>query len=204
MSTLRSSCPIVRAEVLSLFERVEVAGKYRMLPFENRILWLRQSEAKIVLRHHDGIEITTGATLNDWYGFLSSLKNGVTTEVAGIAQKLNIGKGDRLSVDVDLIITDTPVLPDESLEAKEDERRYKGQAYRKSYVNVPSYYNGGKYWHTSDVFDKDGALPPRLEAVTYLEREAMFSTARSGVCKDLPVELVEFIRVETEKGKVSP
>ena len=50
-----SCCSVVAAESLTLFEQVSVAGKLRYLPFTQRILWLRESSTKLVLRHPDRV-----------------------------------------------------------------------------------------------------------------------------------------------------
>ena len=55
MDTMRSLCPVVRDEVMKLFDRVEVNGKTMFIPFERRILWIRESEAKIMWRHDDDL-----------------------------------------------------------------------------------------------------------------------------------------------------
>ena len=193
MTTTRTLCPVVRDDTMRLFERVEIDRQYRYFPITKRILWVRESEAKIVLRH-DGIDVDDRGTRNDWYGFLSSVTGAVQDEIPRLAAHYKIGVGDRLSVDLDVTLTDTPYLEDTSPEAREDSRRWGGQTYRKSYQCVPGYYNGGKWWYLTDE-DVKGQQTPTLEAVKVFEGRAVYSTGKHllGV---LPPELAAWVKQE--------
>src|ERR1700733_8024643 len=112
MNITYSLCPVVLNEVMQLFERVEVGGKSMFVPVNARILWLRSSETTVIYRH-DGEIIREVGTLNDFYGFLSSLDCAMG-DATSAAKRLKVGKADRLSVDLDVTITDTPVMEDNS------------------------------------------------------------------------------------------
>lgn len=179
MSTFHSLCPVVRDESMTLFERVEVDGRARFLPITKRILWLRESNTKLVLRH-DGVEVDDRSSFNDWYGFLTSLTGTIIDDAKSLAERFKVGPGDRLSVDLDVTVTDRPAMEDTSPDARQAAERWAGQRYRKSYVSVPSEY-GGSRWHLSDVVGENGCWPPRLEPVGVAAVTAIYSTARHPV-----------------------
>jgi hypothetical protein len=183
LNTTRSLCPVVRAGDMTLFERVEVGGTARYLPLTRRILWLRESQTVIVLRH-DGIDVDDDrATMTDWCGFLTSLTQGmgVTDDAARLAARFKIGPGDRLSVDLDVTIRDIPVLEDTSPDARREAERWAGKEYRKSYVCVPTWYGRESPWYLTDTPDGGMAVPPHLEPVEVAAVKAIYSTARHPV-----------------------
>jgi hypothetical protein len=192
-----SICHVVRDETMRLFERVEVGGRELMLAFEQRVLWLRESETKIMLRH-DGQDVDERSTLSDFYGYLVGLEAAVM-DAAAIAARFRIGFGDRLSVDLDLTITDRPVMVDESQEAKDAAARWKGETYRKSYLRVPG-YSSSKSWFLSDKKDESGYIPT-LESVKFLEKKSIYSTRRdeTGI---VPFELAAWIATERRRAEI--
>jgi len=182
MSSHLSSCPVIRDELMTLWERVEVARETKLFPFQQRILWLRESEAKVGLWHR-GIHVLDWSTLNDWNGYLTSLEAAVR-ETPGIAKRYKLKRGDALSINIELTIKDVPVLPDLSPNGVEWNR----DAFRKRYNYVPSYYNGGKWWWLSD----DPGDNRRLEPVAVDHLPNMYTTARHYIGK-MPASVATWI-----------
>lgn len=193
-----SLCHVVRDATMTLFDRVEVGGVTTMLPFQRRVLWLRESEANIVLRWDGKHEVDGIATLCDYYGYLRSVEAAVTEYAATHAKAYKLTKADRLSVDVDVTITEIPVLEDTSQEAKDDAERYQGKNYRKSYNRVPTGYDNKGPWYTSDN-SVDG-MWPRLKPVVYFEKQSFYTTLRSDVGA-VPAKLSAWIAEERRKAE---
>jgi hypothetical protein len=182
VSSHLSGCPIVRDEVLTLYERVEVMREQKFFPFEQRILWLRESEAKVTLSHR-GVHIDDVQTLNDWSGYLTSIETAIK-DTAKLAKHYKIKRGDALSIDIALKITDLPVVLDTSLEGE----RWNKDSWRKRYKCVPSYYNGGKWWWLSADPDDNR----RLETVEVDSLPRMYTTARHYIGK-MPASVASWI-----------
>jgi len=122
-------CPVVRDETIKLFERVAIGGKPRFFPFEQRVLWLRESDAKIVLRW-DGEDLDDQCTLCDFYGYLTAFEEAIKNDGAKIVRAMKLTKEDRLSVDIHLKVIDHAVLPCDDEETRQDALKYAGKKYR--------------------------------------------------------------------------
>jgi hypothetical protein len=199
MDKHNSICPVIRDEEMRLFERFVVGDTFQFLPFTKRILWLRESETKIVLRHDENV-LSNRSTLNDFYGYLTSLEEAVK-DAKRLANEFAIGVGDRLSVDLFLQISEIPVMEDAS---KNDFAGAKN-AYGKQWLSVPSYGNGQRWWYLSDQPDTENCLP-RLESVIVLEA-LVYSTRRHQTGK-MPKALTAWIEAERKsalaKNKIAP
>lgn len=185
-----STCPVVRADDMTLFERVEVGGTQRFIPFDRRVLWLRQSEAPIVLRHR-GRVIREESEFNDFYGYLTSVEAAIK-DVWRMAKGWAIQAGDALSVDIDVTIYHSPVLPDNSQEAKTEN----ATTCRKQYRAV------GKDWFMSAAPDEDGHHA-RLTRQVVVARSTVYSTV--GGIGTIPPELAAWIageRADAERLRI--
>ena len=182
--TVWSFCPIVRDEVLSLYEHVVVGGVGRLEQFERRILWLRESEAEVTL-YHKGLNIDRQCTLMD-YGLLSSLERAIQGEVPTVAKRLRIERGDALTVDVDVVIFEDPVMIDES----PDGQKHNAKWDRKQYIAVPR-----DKWYTSDQrIDPtcDWSGYPRLMRREVAKVEGIYSTGKHPIGK-IPKDVTKWI-----------
>jgi len=201
MESITTSCPIIRDEVMALFERVEVNGSTQFIPFEQRILWLRQSETKVTLEHR-GVQVKEVCDLNDYYGYLSSILSVPKDEGERLATALKLDASTDLVASASVQIKDTPVLIELSNDAFGSEYRGK-KGYRQTYRQVPSYYNGKKWWYTSDQLkdaDDKYSNRPVLESVIVLEVDSIW-TNRDGV-GEVPRKLQDW--VDAQKAAITP
>lgn len=174
-----SSCPVVRDGEMSLFERITVGGRERFEAFPQRVLWLRQSECEITLRHR-GVKVDRICTINDWNGYLSSIYTSITHDSKIAAKKFKIRRNDALTIDIDLRITDQPALVDMSRDAEEWNRT----SQRKKYLYPPTSNYGGSVWYVS----KDERLEPVLvDSIT-----AIYSTGTDAIGK-IPKRVMAFV-----------
>lgn len=181
MDRVDSMCPVVRDEVLHLFERVEVGGKERFLPFDQRVLWIRKSETQIVLRW-DGQTLDEKSTLNDFYGYLDL----------------------RITDTAVLECTDSEAREDaERYKGQQYRKKYWATP---SYHNgkkwwytseTPDPPPPGADPRTEPLFDRY----PRFEAESvYHEQQAAWSSKRFPVAAILPVEIADWIAAERRKA----
>lgn len=169
MSETFSTCPVVRTELMKLFERVTFGGDVRLLEFEKEILWLRESNTMVELWWDDTI-ISAHGTLNDWYGFLSSATTAVDEITANLVHKLKLEQSDRLAVVSTVLIMDTPVLRATSQEAI----AWNLRAQRKKYLSIY-----GQPWFTSDKTENaDGVFVglPSLKPIAVPNGKFIYST----------------------------
>lgn len=143
--TFHTLCPVVRREKMRLFERVEVANEYRFFPFDQEILWVRESSTKLTYMHK-GVDITDGPSFNDFHGFLTSFTGAITDDIVSIGKSLGLEPTSDLYIQADVSIHDIPCIEDTSREGIAHNAKWD----RKQYITVPSYYNGKKWWFTSD------------------------------------------------------
>lgn len=203
MNTVMSSCPIVRAEITTLFERVEIAGQEFYFPFHKRLLWTRESETRLIVTH-DGAVVDALCTINDFYGFLSSVTTSIEVYVPEKAERLRVTKDTQLTIEALVTIRDVPRLPDESPEGIAHNANPK---FKKRFLEVPcgSCFGGFKYWYTDpDAYTADGRLKPgmenvRLEPVEIVKSEPWYTT-REGI-GDIPARAAALIREWNEKSK---
>lgn len=99
-----SRCPVVERESVSMVATMD--GAEARKDFE--ILWLRESETKLVLMHR-GVEICDLGTTNDFYGFLTSAE-GAIEDAASHVVRLKIDDGTLLRVVALLRVFDEPRL----------------------------------------------------------------------------------------------
>lgn len=183
-----TSGPVVRTEKLKLFEFVEVGGTRQMIPFEQEIVWVRESETKLVMRL-DEFDIDDGSTMNDFYGFLTSL-SGAITEVMRFGLRWKLKQGERFAVELDTVIHERPLLPC-------DEEPFAG---RKAYRSL-----SGKHWYTSDVpekvWDDKYKQYPALKAIEVANVKAIYSTRRHPIGV-IPEEVAAWIAEQKAKVPV--
>lgn len=163
---MHANGPVVRTETLRLFEFVEAGGTRQLFPFEREIVWVRESETKIMLRL-DAFDVDESSTFTDFYGFLTSLTGAITDDVKRMAKSWKLKQGERFAVELDTVITDKPLLPC-------NEPPFAGRkAYRTLY---------GKRWLTSDVPVKvwDDGLKEyaTLKEIEVANVKAIYSTRR--------------------------
>lgn len=193
--TTQSTCPIVRDGEMDLFEHVAVGGEFRFVPFRRRVLWLRESEATIVYRH-DGAIIHEGSTINDWYGYLTSIE-GAIGDIASLARDAHVVTGDKLTIDVDVTIAERPVLEDDTRKGREwNAREGRGRnarvGRRRQYLSVPRERN----WFTSDQpveKGEDWAIYPRLESKPIEVADRLYSTGIHEISGVAPASVAAWI-----------
>ncbi len=181
----RTQCPVVKAEEMGLWQWVTVGGTPTLAPFRRRIIWLRESETVLVLRHGDA-EIRELCTSNDWYGFLSSLE-GSLADVIGAARRYGITPQTVLRVAVDTSITDRPIVEDPSSDARENNAK---PEHKKMFLHVPACR-----WLTSDKRTKpsdEWSAYPQLETAFVAQRCEMWNSQQGFA--DLPGLVVGWIR----------
>jgi hypothetical protein len=200
--TFLTVCPIVRRETLRLFERVEVAGESRFVPFEKEILWLRESETTLTARHR-GVTIKEVGTCNDYYGYLSSLTGYITDDIPKMAARLKIDPASELSIDLSLTISDRPVLEDLS---EEGIRHNAHPNYRRQYLEVPRYARNQKWWYTSDkpLTEEKYSARPVLESRIVLENPCAYSTLGRSDLGAIPEDLAKWIEEQRACAVPSP
>lgn len=196
-STMYTSCPVVRAETMKLFERVEVAGKDTFIPFEQKILWIRQSEAKVIMAHR-GMMIRDIDTLSDHYGYLTSGEQAITgnEDVPILYRNAKLDPTSDLCVEVFVKIEEIPVSEDLSREGVEHNAH---KNYRRRYMEVPSYYNGNRWWYASDIPQKNKpddrwAFHQRLERKTVMEIPLFYSTLHRTDIGTVPPHIADWLK----------
>jgi hypothetical protein len=201
MRTFYTFCPVVRAETMNLFDLVTVGGRERYVPFEKRILWVRESFADVRVRHRSRT-VTEVASLFDYRGYLTCLETAIEREVAEWHERLEMQHGDTLRIDVDLRIEEVPLLADTSREGIEHNARWD----RKQYLAVPNEFP--TWWFLSDKSGEGGGYPPRLERKQTALCAGLYTTARHqpGVIPPEIKHLIATLRAEAaadaEKAKV--
>ena len=107
MSTLQtflSGGPVVGREKVKFLEEVVVAGERREIEFEREVLWLRESEARLTMRH-GGERLDAGfhgRTYTDfWYG---------ADDAKARCARLKVTRESSLEVLVEGRVYDRPVL----------------------------------------------------------------------------------------------
>ena len=77
MDTFHSLGQVVRTESMKLWVHVDVGNACQFVPFEKRILWLRESST-ILRLVHDDVEVDESLKqFSDHYGFLTSLEHSI-------------------------------------------------------------------------------------------------------------------------------
>jgi hypothetical protein len=197
METTRTRCPIVRAEERTLYQRIEVAGQYQFVSFRKKILWLRESESQIMIRH-EGILIDDGSTTSDWYGYLTSVE-GAFADIQKMAPKLRITPDDKLTLDIDLRIYEDPVLEPTS---PDDIKNNLDPTKMKTWGQTPSRGSAG-LWFTSDQRTdptEEWSPYPVLDRIHFLPRSTVYRT-KMGLDR-LPEDLRRAIEFQRQAATV--
>lgn len=155
--------PVIKRETMQLFERATIAGQLQFVPFEREILWVRESSAKVYLRHR-GVEISPLATFNDFYGYLTSVQHAVL-EAPRYHEQFKIQQDDALTIEIELSVCDRPLLEDTSPAGVEHNRQWARRQYLAS----------DHGWYTSDQPRDDGRYP-RLETRVFVNHELVWTT----------------------------
>ncbi|WP_241032664.1 MULTISPECIES: hypothetical protein [Pseudomonas] len=74
MVTDNTSCPVVRRNIETFHQSVYLGGVHSMESFERPILWIQESETR-VLYLHGGKVLHNGPDYGDYYGYLTSFIN---------------------------------------------------------------------------------------------------------------------------------
>lgn len=106
-----SAAPVVAREKARLVRRVPGATPVedRLELFEEELVWLRETEASLTLLHR-GVEVKSLAAFNDYYGFLRSV-DAALEAIPGFCGHYRITPDSELALQLDLIVTDSCVLP---------------------------------------------------------------------------------------------
>lgn len=109
-----SNCPVVKREKAQLVQRSHInhVRKTVFMPFEQEIVWLRETESKITY-WHGGKFFHEGSTFSDYYGFFSSMKSAIE-EAEKMLEHFNITTQSSLEVHVRTTISDYPMLETEA------------------------------------------------------------------------------------------
>ena len=67
----RTSCPIVKREIQTFSQSVNVGGESKRIEFEKEIVWIQESESQLLYKHGEKV-IKEGSTDSDYYGYLTS------------------------------------------------------------------------------------------------------------------------------------
>jgi hypothetical protein len=104
-----SLCPIVRRETLKLTHPATVPGMGPVtIPCDKEIVWVRESESQIVLRHK-GHDVKEDSTYSDFYGFTTSFE-GAVGAARKLARELEVDSHSTLSVEIVFSVYDVPAL----------------------------------------------------------------------------------------------
>ncbi|PXX95954.1 hypothetical protein [Halomonas sp. LBP4] len=108
---LFSAAPVVHRETAHLIRRTAdpVAETVCLEPFGESLLWLRETEATLLLVHR-GATVKELATYNDYYGFLRSV-DGALEDVPGLCHSYRVTSDSELALQLDLVVIDTCVKP---------------------------------------------------------------------------------------------
>lgn len=174
-----SKCPVVKEENIKLLERVVVgSGKIAFVPFTQKLMWLRESEAHISYWHNNKV-FKEGSTFNDYYGFLTSYQNALD-ELQDTLKHFAIDEYSSLEVRIYVSIDETPVLEDNSSDGKTwntpntKHRRYQS-------------LSGDKYW----CYDSPEHIQEYLSMLELADQSADSFDIRFKAS-----EIIETLRVE--------
>jgi hypothetical protein len=151
MNVFRTSCPVVKKTVETFVDYVNVGDERRRVEFTKQIHWIRESESQL-LYMHGGQVVETGATHNDFYGFLSSCNmDGPTPQQ--LATHFSVTTESSLE-----IVVKTTVFLRPAYESEEcaEANRTKPENYKAKYAYVPD------TWRKEVVVD-DQTVWPTLE-----------------------------------------
>lgn len=135
----RTTCPVVRVDRIKFMRIVDLTGLsevYTGLRFEYDVHWLRQSTTTSVLRTRQGDIITQGTKFNDYYGFLTSMKEE-DFAAKQWAEARSLKPNGEIVAETIVTITDTPVVvPSERVIA----RSTAGRVYQTGFffVGIPN------------------------------------------------------------------
>lgn len=74
MNYFSTSCPVVARGDETFVEHVTAGGARVRFAHVKPILWIQESTSQLLFKHGDMV-LQEGATYNDWYGYLKSLRN---------------------------------------------------------------------------------------------------------------------------------
>ncbi len=175
LSSFYSRCPVISEEVSSLARKVDISGdgKSVYLPFNRNILWLRESESRIVISH-GGVMIREGSTYTDYYGYLTSIESAIN-DAQDLCRRYDVSKSSSMLITIDVRIFETPALADET---KEGIFWNEKDIKRRRYLNPPRdwiYYDKEKVDSLESAIDSESKLHAWQNIETVAERSVVKS-----------------------------
>lgn len=125
-----SNTPPHSIKKIKILEEVKTSEGPKFIPTEKEICFIRESESTVELYYKNKLVTQYGSTYNDFYGFLSSVKNAI--EEAKEAEKLfDVNKNSEMEVRVITTITEIPCMKVPKLDNESSRKR-------KEYLMVPN------------------------------------------------------------------
>ena len=109
MYTTTTRNPIVKTEMLTLCDYVDVGGVRQLIPFEREVLWLRESESTLSLTH-GGKLVKELQTLCDSYYRLYSNFKSTLEDIPDYQESYGIIRASTLILEMRVKVKDTPVV----------------------------------------------------------------------------------------------
>jgi hypothetical protein len=147
-----SSDPIAKRTLESFVQHTHVAGERVKNTFEREIVWLQSSETTLTFVH-GGQVLMTGEGTNDYYGYLTSFREGANNPQAAAA-KYQVSQDSSLEIQLVVRLFITPVF--ESDEDKESNKAF-AERKRRTFTRIPD------EWRKETVIEGE-TLFPALEA----------------------------------------
>lgn len=135
MTTFRTACPVAKRTEEAFVQRVTIGGESKRFEHVKPIIWIQESESKIVFLH-GGRVLREESTHTDFYGYLTSFRTGPDAVVnpEGIANAYGITRESSLELVVRTMVFLQPAY--ESPETIEHNRT-KPTNYKPMYAHVP-------------------------------------------------------------------
>lgn len=152
MNTFRTGSPVVKREIKTLFQVVEVGGIQTTHSFEREILWLQETETTVEFHHGDKLLRAAGTT-NDFYGYFTSVD---IENAESIAKSYSINPDSSLE-----LLLSTRVYLKPAYESPEDAAKNASipSSIKAQYSNIPN------NWRTDKITEAEFEYHPMLERI---------------------------------------
>lgn len=140
----RSTAPVVKtAKEIFYVEVNHPINGLTYEPTEVEVIWIRESTAQASFCHGD-VVVKIYSTFADWNDFLGCIESSIE-EGEEIAENLSVNPSSSASIEVELTVSDRPVLLGKSQEAKElNAKADAGEKCHKVYIKLPEAYRTRK------------------------------------------------------------